>query len=114
MVDGKVLTLSNELGLVEGQEFLLQVVVVSGAVGAALQGADFVVDPFEGAGRECVVVPVEETSAMGAVGLGHREYLLDAAGFGAAAPGVDELLSSCLRLLVAWGVCRLVRLNGCN
>ena len=77
--------------MVEGQEFLFQVFVVTVAVGSALQGADFIVDAFQRAGRERVVGPVEESSAMGAEGLGHREELPDAAGCGAAAPGVEEL-----------------------
>ena len=56
------LTLSHELGVVEGEEFLLEVFVVSVAVGSSLQHPDVVVDAFQRAGRERVVVPVEEAS----------------------------------------------------
>ena len=45
---GKVFTLSHELGVVQGEGFLLGVVAI--AVGASLQGSDFVVDAFQRAG----------------------------------------------------------------
>ena len=45
---GKVFTLSHELGVVQGEEFLLGVVAI--AVGASLQGSDIVVDAFQRAG----------------------------------------------------------------
>lgn len=56
----------------EGEECFYKVLVVSVAVGAALQGPDFVVEAFERAGRERVVVPAQQTSAVRAEGLGQR------------------------------------------
>ena len=46
----KVLTLQGILGVVQGEESLLQMFVVAVAVGPPLQGSDFVVDAFQGAG----------------------------------------------------------------
>ena len=48
---GKVFTLSHVLGVVEGEESLLQVFVVAVAVGSLLKGADFVVMPSGGRSR---------------------------------------------------------------
>ena len=94
----KSLTLQGVLGVMQGQESLLQVFVVAVAVGASLQGSNFVVDAFQRAGRERVVVPVEQTPAVLAVGLGHDLHLADARGVGAAAPGFEVLLGSGLDL----------------
>ena len=47
-----------------GQETFLQVFVVTVAVGPAWQGSDFVVDAFQWADRDRVVVPVEEAPAV--------------------------------------------------
>ena len=63
--------------MVQGQDSFLEVFIIAVAVGAALQGSDFVVDPFEWAGRDGVVVPVEESRAMTSQGLGHRLHLAD-------------------------------------
>ena len=54
--------------------------IVSVAVNAALQGSDFVVDPFQRTSRERVVVPVQEARAMTSQGLRHDLHLADAAG----------------------------------
>ncbi len=59
---GKVLTLSGVLGVVQGQEAFFEVFIVAIAVGASLNRSDFVVDPFQRAGRDRVVVPVEEVT----------------------------------------------------
>ena len=53
----------------EGEQSLLEVFVVSVSVGSSLEGADLVVDSFEGSGRERFVVPVEQSGAVGLEGL---------------------------------------------
>ncbi len=100
MVIPKVLTLQGVFGVVQGQEAFFEVFVVSIAVGASLQGSDFVINPFQGGGRERVVVPVEEASSVLAEGLRHGLNLADARGVRAATPGLEELLRSGLRALV--------------
>ena len=86
----KALTLWGVLCVVQGQASLLQVFVVSIAVGSSLQRSDRVVDAFQRAGRDRVVVPVEQTPAVLAEGLGHDLHLADPRGVRAAAPGFQE------------------------
>ena len=59
--------------------------VVSVARGSPLEGTDCVVDLFEGAGRDRLVIPVEQSRAVGLQGLGHRVQLSDAGRVGASA-----------------------------
>ena len=46
----------------EGEESLLEVFVVSVAIGASLQGTDLIIDAFEGTGRNRFVIPVEQVT----------------------------------------------------
>ena len=71
---------------------MFEVFIVSEAVSATLQSADFVVDAFERSGGNRFVVPFEQAATVGQQGVAHGLQDADAGGVGAAAPIGEELL----------------------
>ena len=63
----------------EHEEFEFEELEISISVGLSLNEFDFVVGSFEAAGRDRVVVPVEDAFAVGWQGAGELHELFDAA-----------------------------------
>ena len=70
----------------QGIKFSNEVISVTVAIGGSLEGADFVVDAFESAGRDWKVVPVENAGPMSFQCVGHYLQNPDAGSPGAGTP----------------------------
>lgn len=55
----------------EGEQSELEVVIATITVGSALEEADLVVGSFQRAGRDRMVIPVQQSGTMSSQGVGH-------------------------------------------
>jgi hypothetical protein len=85
---------------VQGLQTFSQVFEVMETAGWSLQGSDFVIDPFQRAGGQPVVVPAQEDATVHAQRIRHDLQLTDASGFSPLAPGLQAGVS----LLVVWTI----------
>ena len=74
----------------QAKDFEFEELAIAEAIGLAFHGLDFVVDAFQGAGGDAVVVEGEDALAVFLQGAGELSQHADAGSVGAANPIVEN------------------------